>query len=87
MNPTGGNTQMRTFTPSLKMSRIDEKVFRTHVFRSSPTGCLTAFEKRSLEPFEEHASNRHLPSSDKEKPLCVVNSAVFIELALNCGSS
>lgn len=40
MNPTGGNTQMRTFTPSLKMSRIDEKVSRTsrtHVFRSSHT--------------------------------------------------
>lgn len=37
MNPTGGNTQMRTFTPFLKMLRIDDKVSRTHVFRSSPT--------------------------------------------------
>lgn len=36
MSPTSGGTQMRTFTPSLKMSRIDEKVSRTHVFRSSP---------------------------------------------------
>lgn len=29
------------------------------------------FEKRSLEPFEEQVSNRHLPSSDKgETALC-----------------
>lgn len=47
MNSTGSNTQMRTFTPSLKMSRIDEKVSRTHVFRSSPTwvvNCLLRSE-------------------------------------------
>lgn len=36
MSPAGGSPQMRTFTPSLKMSRLDEKVSRTHVFRSLP---------------------------------------------------